>query len=66
MNAFMDLFPAADRAKLSVLNTMSRIRGQGKAGGYPQTESILGDSMTHYGQELGAESEFGTKIFREI
>ncbi|XP_033973347.1 endophilin-A3-like [Trematomus bernacchii] len=49
----------ADRAKLSVLNTMSRIRGQGKAGGYPQTESILGDSMTHYGQELGAESEFG-------
>ncbi|KAF3855433.1 hypothetical protein F7725_023488 [Dissostichus mawsoni] len=33
----------ADRAKLSVLNTMSRIRGQGKAGGYPQTESILGD-----------------------
>ncbi|KAJ4923555.1 hypothetical protein JOQ06_004093 [Pogonophryne albipinna] len=49
----------ADRAKLSVLNTMSRIRGQGKAGGYPQTESILGDCMTHYGQELGAESEFG-------
>ncbi|KAL3044360.1 hypothetical protein OYC64_012783 [Pagothenia borchgrevinki] len=25
----------ADRAKLSVLNTMSRIRGQGKAGGVP-------------------------------
>ncbi|XP_063755871.1 LOW QUALITY PROTEIN: endophilin-A homolog [Eleginops maclovinus] len=49
----------ADRAKLSVLNTVSRIRGQVKAGGYPQTESILGDCMTHYGHELGTESEFG-------
>ncbi|XP_074489513.1 endophilin-A3b [Sebastes fasciatus] len=49
----------ADRAKLSMLNTMSRIRGQGKSVGYPQTEGMLGDCMSHYGQELGAASEFG-------
>ncbi|XP_035521363.1 endophilin-A3b [Morone saxatilis] len=49
----------ADRAKLSMLNTMSRIRGQGKSVGYPQTEGMLGDCMLHYGQELGAASEFG-------
>lgn len=50
----------ADRAKLSVLNTMSRIRGREKPVGYPQTEGMLGDCMLHYGQELGAASEFGT------
>lgn len=50
----------ADRAKLSVLNTMSRIRGRGTSLGYPQTEGMLGDCMSHYGQELGAASEFGT------
>lgn len=50
----------ADRAKLSMLNTMSRIRGQGRSVGYPQTEGMLGDCMSHYGQELGAASEFGT------
>ncbi|KAM9352537.1 endophilin-A3b [Symphorus nematophorus] len=49
----------ADRAKLSMLNTMSRIRGQGRSVGYPQTEGMLGDCMLHYGQELGAASEFG-------
>ncbi|XP_059191273.1 endophilin-A3b [Centropristis striata] len=49
----------ADRAKLSMLNTMSRIRGQGKSVGYPQTEGMLGDCMMQYGQELGAASEFG-------
>ncbi|KAM8751540.1 endophilin-A3b isoform 1-T2 [Acanthopagrus schlegelii] len=49
----------ADRAKLSMLNTMSRIRGQGRSVGYPQTEGMLGDCMSHYGQELGAASEFG-------
>lgn len=50
----------ADRAKLSVLNTMSRIRGRERPVGYPQTEGMLGDCMLHYGQELGAASEFGT------
>ncbi|XP_028286923.1 endophilin-A3b isoform X2 [Parambassis ranga] len=49
----------AYRAKLSMLNTMSRIRGQGRASGYPQTEGMLGDCMLHYGQELGQASEFG-------
>ncbi|XP_008296344.1 endophilin-A3b [Stegastes partitus] len=49
----------AYRAKLSMLNTMSRIRGQGRATGYPQTEGMLGDCMLHYGQELGVASEFG-------
>ncbi|XP_071317079.1 endophilin-A3b isoform X2 [Trachinotus anak] len=49
----------AYRAKLSMLNTMSRIRGQGRSTGYPQTESMLGDCMLQYGQELGAASEFG-------
>ena len=42
-----------------MLNTMSRMRGQGRSVGYPQTEGMLGDCMTHYGQELGAASEFG-------
>ncbi|TWW75470.1 Endophilin-A3 EEN-B2 [Takifugu flavidus] len=49
----------ADRTKLNLLNTMSRIRGQGKSVGYPQTEGILGDCMLQYGQALGAASEFG-------
>lgn len=56
----------AYRAKLSMLNTVSRIRGQGKSTGYPQTEGMLGECMLLYGQELGAASEFGTidKTFR--
>ncbi|XP_041795032.1 endophilin-A3b [Chelmon rostratus] len=49
----------ADRAKLNMLNTVSRLRGQGRSAGYPQTEGMLGDCMLHYGQELGAASEFG-------
>lgn len=52
---------AADRAKLSVLNTMSRLRGREKPVCYPQTEGMLGDCMLHYGQELGAASEFGNQ-----
>lgn len=52
----------ADRAKLSVLNTMSRLRGREKPVCYPQTEGMLGDCMLHYGQELGAASEFGRKL----
>lgn len=49
----------AYRAKLSMLNTVSKMRGQVKASGYPQTEGILGDCMLYYGNELGAESGFG-------
>ncbi|XP_039502841.1 endophilin-A3b [Pimephales promelas] len=53
----------AYRAKLSMLNTVSRMRGQVKTVGYPQTEGILGDCMLHYGNELGAESGFGYALF---
>ncbi|XP_074533052.1 endophilin-A3b isoform X2 [Halichoeres trimaculatus] len=49
----------AYRAKLSMLNTMSRIRGQARSVGYPQTEGILGECMSLYGQELGASTDFG-------
>lgn len=50
---------AADRARLSVLNAVSRLRGRARRVGYPQTEGLLGDCMLQYGQELGAASEFG-------
>uniref|UniRef100_A0A3P8ZD71 SH3-domain GRB2-like 3a n=1 Tax=Esox lucius TaxID=8010 RepID=A0A3P8ZD71_ESOLU len=49
----------ASRAKLGMLNTVSKIRGQVKTTGYPQTEGLLGDCMMRYGRELGEESSFG-------
>ncbi|KAM4554249.1 endophilin-A3b [Fundulus diaphanus] len=49
----------AYRAKLSMLSTVSRIRGQVRTTGYPQTEGMLGECMLFYGQQLGAASEFG-------
>ncbi|XP_070631318.1 endophilin-A3 isoform X7 [Bos indicus] len=49
----------AYRAKLGMLNTMSKIRGQVKTTGYPQTEGLLGDCMLKYGKELGEGSTFG-------
>ncbi|KAM3876627.1 endophilin-A3a isoform 2-T2 [Diretmus argenteus] len=49
----------ASRAKLGMLNTVSKMRGQVKTTGYPQTEGLLGDCMLRYGQELGEESAFG-------
>ncbi|XP_053127874.1 endophilin-A3 isoform X3 [Hemicordylus capensis] len=52
----------AYRAKLGMLNTVSKIRGQVKATGYPQTEGLLGDCMLRYGRELGEESVFGTAL----
>lgn len=51
----------ASRAKLNMLNTVSKIRGQVKTTGYPQTEGLLGDCMLRYGHELGEDSVFGTK-----
>lgn len=42
-----------------MLNTMSKIRGQVKTTGYPQTEGLLGDCMLKYGKELGEGSTFG-------
>nr|XP_033776486.1 endophilin-A3 isoform X2 [Geotrypetes seraphini] len=52
----------AYRAKLGMLNTMSKIRGQVKTTGYSQTEGLLGDSMLRYGRELGDDSAFGNAM----
>ncbi|KAM6409555.1 endophilin-A3 isoform 2-T2 [Rhynochetos jubatus] len=52
----------AYRAKLGMLNTMSKIRGQVKTTGYPQTEGLLGDCMIRYGRELGDDSMFGLAL----
>ncbi|CAG01926.1 unnamed protein product [Tetraodon nigroviridis] len=49
----------ATRAKMSMMNSMSRMRGQEKGPGYTQTEAILGESMQKFGRELGEESSFG-------
>ena len=46
-----------------MLNTVSKIRGQVKTTGYPQTEGLLGDCMLRYGHDLGEDSVFGTLIF---
>lgn len=53
----------AYRAKLGMLNTMSKIRGQVKTTGYPQTEGLLGDCMIRYGRELGDDSMFGEFVY---
>lgn len=42
-----------------MLNTMSKIRGQVKSPGYPQSEGLLGECMIRYGKELGEDSNFG-------
>ncbi|XP_043946523.1 endophilin-A2 isoform X1 [Protopterus annectens] len=49
----------ASRAKLTMLNTVSKIRGQVKSPGYPQPEGLLGESMIRHGRELGDDSTFG-------
>lgn len=50
---------SASRAKLTMLNTVSKIRGQVKNPGYPQSEGLLGECMIRHGKELGGESNFG-------
>uniref|UniRef100_A0A8D0QKE4 SH3 domain containing GRB2 like 3, endophilin A3 n=2 Tax=Sus scrofa TaxID=9823 RepID=A0A8D0QKE4_PIG len=45
-----------------MLNTVSKIRGQVKTTGYPQTEGLLGDCMLKYGRELGEGSTFGNAL----
>jgi len=52
----------AYRAKLGMLNTVSKIRGQVKTTGYPQTEGLLGDCMLKFGKELGEGSAFGNAL----
>ncbi|XP_014894452.1 endophilin-A2 isoform X1 [Poecilia latipinna] len=49
----------ASRAKLSMLNTVSKIRGQVNSPGYPQPEGLLGESMTKYGRDIGEDNSFG-------
>lgn len=46
---------------MSMMNSMSRMRGQEKGPGYTQTEAILGESMQRFGRELGEESHFGER-----
>lgn len=50
---------SAVRAKLAMTNTVSKIRGQEQASGYPHPEGLLGDSMIKYGHDLGVSSSFG-------
>nr|XP_033776470.1 endophilin-A1 isoform X2 [Geotrypetes seraphini]XP_033776480.1 endophilin-A1 isoform X2 [Geotrypetes seraphini] len=52
----------ASRAKLSMINTMSKIRGQEKGPGYPQAEALLAEAMIKFGRELGDESNFGPAL----
>uniref|UniRef100_A0A8C2CCV8 Uncharacterized protein n=1 Tax=Cyprinus carpio TaxID=7962 RepID=A0A8C2CCV8_CYPCA len=52
----------ASRARLSMINTMSKIRGQEKGPGYPQAETVLADAMLKFGHELGEESCFGLAL----
>nr|XP_061795027.1 endophilin-A2-like isoform X1 [Nerophis lumbriciformis] len=49
----------AHRTKLSMLNTMSKIRGQTNNLGYPQAEGLLADCMMKYGMEMGSQNNFG-------
>ncbi|XP_064877284.1 endophilin-A1-like [Oncorhynchus nerka] len=52
----------ASRAKLSLIGTMSKIRGQEKGMGYPQAETLLGEAMQRFGRELGEQSCFGLAL----
>ncbi|XP_028296762.1 endophilin-A3a isoform X1 [Gouania willdenowi] len=52
----------ASRAKLSMLQSVSRVRGQVKSMGYPQTEGLLGVCMLRYGLQLGHHSLFGSAL----
>ncbi|XP_075066968.1 endophilin-A1 [Mixophyes fleayi] len=52
----------ASRAKLSMINTMSKIRGQEKGPGYPQAEALLAEAMLKFGREIGDESNFGPAL----
>lgn len=56
----------ATRAKLTMLSTVSKIRGQVKSPGYPQPEGLLGECMTKYGQDMGKNTSFGENAGEEL
>ena len=45
------------------MNTISKIRGQGKVAPYPQPEGILGEHMIKHGKDYGEETSFGEFCF---
>ncbi|XP_031416099.1 SH3-domain GRB2-like 1a isoform X2 [Clupea harengus] len=49
----------ASRAKLSMMSSVSKIRGQARSTGYPQAEGLLGECMMKYGNEMGPSTNFG-------
>ena len=49
-------------AKLTMLNTISKIRGQVKNPGWPQSEGLVGECMVRHGKELSGESNFGDAL----
>ena len=49
----------ASRAKLTMLSTVSKMRGQVKSPGYPQAEGLLGECMAKYGRDMGEDTNFG-------
>ncbi len=52
---------AASRARLTMVNTMSKMRGQVKSPGYPQAEGLLGECMLKYGRDMGEDTNFGER-----
>lgn len=62
VSPFCVLF-SASRAKLSMVNTVSKIRGQVKSPGYPQAEGVLGECMVRYGREMGEDTNFGVCVY---
>ncbi len=57
---------SATRAKMSMMSSMSKMRGGDKGPGYTQTEVILGESMQKFGRDLGDESCFGITSFAKM
>jgi len=47
------------RAKMNMMNILSKPAGKQRDMKYPQTESILGETMIKYGNDLGSVSNFG-------
>ncbi|XP_077966542.1 endophilin-A3-like isoform X1 [Styela clava] len=50
------------RAKLSMMNTASKLQGKQRDIKYPQPEGTLGECMQKHGGELGTDSHFGSAL----